>query len=52
MCRDLLMSSIEQVLPCGSNVGRVAVISSLIDQEAKVKVTGLVRVSIVQLFND
>lgn len=42
------MGAVEQVLPCGADVGGVAVIGGLVDEEGEVEVAGLVGVVVVE----
>ena len=43
------MSAIEEVLPRVSNIGRIAVVGCLVDEQAKIEVASLVGVLIIQL---
>ena len=46
------MDAVEQVLPSGADVGRIAVIGYLVDENTKVIVGGLVGVFIVELLKN
>lgn len=45
----LFVSAINEVLPGGADVGGIAVVGGLVDQDAKVEVVGLIGVLIIKL---
>lgn len=43
---------LKEVLPCGADVGEVAMVGDLVDEEAEIVVAGLVSVSAIELFDN